>query len=90
MAGIDSGKYSAHSYRSASTSAAAFSGVSITTILKAASWKNVDTFKNYYYRELDEVYDLEEPENFGVELLDNHLGRIVQYPIVYSVYSIGC
>ena len=28
-----------------------------------------DTFKRYYLRELDEVYDLEDPENFGVELL---------------------
>ena len=70
--GIDSGRYTAHSYRSASTSAAAFSGVSIMTILKSASWKNVDTFKKHYFRELDEVYDLEEPENFGVELLTNY------------------
>ena len=69
MSGIDTGKYSAHSYLSSSTSAAAFSGVNITTILKSASWSNVDTFKKYYLRELDEVYDLEDPENFGVELL---------------------
>ena len=71
LSGIDTGRYSAHSFRSASTSAAAFSGVSIMTILKAASWKNVSTFKQYYYKELDEVYDLEESENFGVELLNN-------------------
>ena len=70
LAGIDSGKYPAHSFRSSSTSAAAFKGVSISTILKSASWTNVDTFKKYYLRELDEVFDLEEPENFGVELLN--------------------
>ena len=70
LAGIDTGKYSAHSYRASSTSAAAFRGISITTILKSASWTNVDTFKKYYLKELEEVYDLDDPENFGVEILN--------------------
>ena len=69
LSGIDSGRYTAHSFRSASTSAAAFRGVSIMTIMKSASWKNVDTFKKFYFKDLEEVYDLEESENFGVELL---------------------
>ena len=48
LAGINTGRYSAHSYRSSSTSAAAFSGISIGTILKSASWKNADVFKKHY------------------------------------------
>ena len=72
LAGINTGRYSAHSYRSSSTSAAAFGGVSIGTILKSASWANVDTFKKHYLRELDDVYNLEGEENFGVELLNQH------------------
>ena len=71
MSGIDSGRYTAHSFRSASTSAAAFGGVSIMTIMKSASWKNVDTFKKFYLKDLEEGYDLKESENFGVELLKN-------------------
>ena len=72
LAGINTGKYSAHSYRSSSTSAAAFGGVSIGTILRSASWKNVEVFKKHYLRELEEVYNLEGEENFGVELLNQY------------------
>ena len=72
LSGIDSGKYTAHSYRSASTSAAAFCGVSLTTIMKSASWKNVGTFKDHYLRELEERYNLDEDENFGEELLKSY------------------
>ena len=67
-AGIDTGKYSAHSCRAASTSAAVFAGVSIATILKSASWSNTGTFKTFYFRDIEKVYDLEE-ENFGKAVL---------------------
>lgn len=67
--GVNTGEYSAHSYRAASTSAAALGGVSITTILKSACWSNVGTFKQHYQRELELVY--EEPNvNFGTEILE--------------------
>ena len=72
LAGVNTGRYSAHSYRSSSTSAAALGGVGIRTILKSASWKNVDVFRKHYLRELDSVYEMEEPENFGEELLNRH------------------
>ena len=72
LAGINTGRYQAHSYISISTSAAAFSGVSIGTILKSASWQNVDVFKKHYLRELDIAYNLEGDENFGEELLNQH------------------
>ena len=64
LSGVDSGRYSAHSCRSASTSAAYFRGISLSTIVKSASWTNVTTFKKHYLREMKEVYDLER-ENFG-------------------------
>ena len=68
ISGIDSGKYSAHSCRSASTSKALFQGISIKTILRSASWKNENTFKKHYLREIDEQQHVE--ENFGTAMLD--------------------
>ena len=68
-AGVDTGEYQAHSCRAASTSTAALAGVSLSTILDSASWKNVRTFKKFYHKEIIEGgYDLEK-ENFGEELL---------------------
>ena len=66
--GIDTGTYSAHSCRAASTSAASQIGVSLTTIVKSASWSGVSTFKKYYLKDIVKVYNLSD-ENFGVELL---------------------
>ena len=71
-AGIDSGKYTAHSCRSAVTSAAAFNGISLTTICKSASWSRVTTFKNHYFREISEHYVLNK-ENFGELTLQNYV-----------------
>ena len=68
FSGIDTGRYTAHSYRSASTSAAALGGVSISTILKSACWANVGTFREYYQRDLDLVYE-QPAKNFGSEVL---------------------
>ena len=42
--GIDTGLFGAHSCRAASTTAASLKGVSLTTIIKSASWANVTTF----------------------------------------------
>ena len=70
--GIDSGKYTAHSCRAASTSAALFQGVSIGTIVKSASWSNVKTFKKFYLKEISSVYDLGKI-NFGEEMLKNYV-----------------
>ena len=49
-AGVDINMFSAHSTRSASTSAAAFSGASLETILEAASWSSQLTFARFYNR----------------------------------------
>ena len=69
-AGVDTGTYSAHSCRAASTTKAALAGVSLSTIIKSASWSNVTTFKEYYFKEIKEHFDLFKP-NFGEQLLDS-------------------
>ena len=74
-AGIDSGKYTAHSCRSAATSAAAFNGISLSTICKSASWSNVTTFKKHYFREISERYVLDR-ENFGELTLQNYVQHL--------------
>ena len=71
LAGINSGRYTAHSCRSAATSSAHFRGISVNTIVKSASWSNVDTFKKYYLREISSVYELGE-SNFGEDMLDRY------------------
>ena len=48
LSGIDTSKYSAHSFRGASLSSAFFKGVPIDKIVSAGNWKNVSTFKNHY------------------------------------------
>ena len=63
-AGIDTVKYSSHSTRAASTSAAAKASLDITTIMKAASWSNAGTFKRFYNKEITEP-------SFGNTILQN-------------------
>ncbi|EDO40319.1 predicted protein, partial [Nematostella vectensis] len=46
--GININKYSAHSTRSASMSAGKTANISINTIVDAAGWSNVVTFRTYY------------------------------------------
>ena len=70
-AGVDTGRYGAHSCRAASTSAAALAGVSLSTIIKSASWSNVTTFRTYYKREIERYYEPQK-ENFGSLLLEQH------------------
>ena len=48
--GIDTTKYTAHSTRVASYSAAAKAGDSLKTILKAAGWSNEKIFTRFYKR----------------------------------------
>ena len=50
QAGIDTSVFCAHSTRSASTSAAHSKGAPIDVILKAANWKNANTFEKFYHR----------------------------------------
>ena len=62
-AGIDTSKYSAHSTRSASTSAAKMNSVSVDTIMKSAGWTQESTFAKYYHK------PVVPQNNFGTELL---------------------
>ena len=55
-AGIDTVKYTSHSTRAASTSAAAKASLDITTIMKAASWSNAGTFKRFYNKEITNLH----------------------------------
>ena len=50
LAGIDTGIFSAHSIRGASTSEALRQGISITEILGMADWSQESTFSKFYYR----------------------------------------
>lgn len=47
-AGVDTTVYSAHSTRSASTSAAKAANVPVEIIMKAAGWTNAETFRKFY------------------------------------------
>ena len=49
-AGVDTGKFTAHSTRSASSSQARARGVPIAEILKVANWSSRSTFEHFYYR----------------------------------------
>ena len=51
--GIDTSIYKAHSYRSASSSAAKRAGMSVNNILKHANWKSANTFYKFYYKKTD-------------------------------------
>ena len=48
LAGIDMSMYTAHSTRSASSSAAARYNIPITSIMNAASWSNDNVFTKFY------------------------------------------
>lgn len=54
--GIDDKIFSAHSYRSASTSAAFAGGVQLKEILETANWTNAKTFYTFYRRELSNPF----------------------------------
>ena len=48
--------FSAHSYKSVSTSAAFVKGVQLRDILETANWSNAKTFYTFYKRELNNDY----------------------------------
>ena len=50
LSGFDTNIFIAHSTRSASSSAAADSGVTTSDILKAADWSSESMFRKFYYR----------------------------------------
>ena len=68
LAGIDIA-FSAHSTRSASTSAASEAGVPLTTILEAAGWSQESTFTRFYKKLVPAKH------NFGQSLLDKYLSK---------------
>ena len=55
LAGIDTSIFNGHSFRGALTSKAVSLGVPLDVILKAADWKNADTFAKFYQRETSSV-----------------------------------
>ena len=57
QSGIDVAKFKAHSFRAASTSAAKRAGLSVHEILKTANWSSAQTFKKFYYRNLESKRD---------------------------------
>ena len=52
-AGIDLTRFSAHSIRAASSSAASAANVPINTILDCAGWSNCGTFRKYYKKSIE-------------------------------------
>ena len=52
VAGIDTNKFTAHSTRSASCSAASRKGVPLETIMKATGWSSSSTFARFYNKPL--------------------------------------
>ena len=51
QSGIDTSVFKAHSFRSASVSAALFHGCSIKEILKTADWSSAKNFYKFYFRD---------------------------------------
>ena len=55
-AGIDTTRYTAHSYRAASTSMLKDKSIAIDEILKRGQWSNTHTFTRYYQKQIE--YDI--------------------------------
>ena len=68
-AGINSGLFTSHSCRSASTSKAIEANIDLQTILKSANWSGDSTFKKHYLREIQQEYPPTE-ENLALKLLE--------------------
>lgn len=64
-AGIDTNIFSAHSTRSAATSAAKSVGMSLTSIMNAVGWSNSGTFHKFYHRTANS-------DNFGLSVLSKY------------------
>ena len=65
--GVDTEVFSAHSTRSASTSAAARCGLPVDTIMKAAGWSATSTFTKFYKKA--------PKQNFGQTLLLSYMQK---------------
>ena len=66
---INSGLFTSHSCRSASTSKAIEVNVDLHAILKSANCSGDSTFKKHYHREIQQEYPPTE-ENLGLQLLE--------------------
>ena len=53
ISGVDVGVFKGHSTRSASTSKAALSGLSVPDILERGCWSNSSTWQKFYNRQID-------------------------------------
>lgn len=53
VAGINTGKFKAHSTRSASTSMVTKKGIDVQALLKVASWKSEQTFGKFYNKPIE-------------------------------------
>ena len=62
--GIDTSKFSAHSCRSAATSATKTAGLSLSEIVNSAGWTNAQTFAKFYDRSTTQ-------QDFGTTLLQH-------------------
>lgn len=54
VAGIDTGKYKAHSTRSAATSDVTSKGINMNTLLSVASWRSEQTFGKFYNKRIED------------------------------------
>lgn len=53
-AGIDTGKYKAHSTRSAATSDVTRKGINMNALLRVASWRSEITFGRFYNKPVED------------------------------------
>ena len=63
--GIDISHFKAHSYRSASTSAADRAGLSVANIMKTANWSSAKTFRKFYHKNIEII------ENYTEKVCEN-------------------
>ena len=74
--GINTGRFSLHSCRSAGTSKGDVSGTSIATILQSTNWSRTSAFKKIYLKDIQQVYSNQNKEdNFGSNLLNSEIYR---------------
>ena len=66
LPGIDISKFSAHSFRGASTSKALGAGVSLKDILETANWASAKTFYKFYFKDVVHVKN-----NFADKILNS-------------------
>ena len=68
-AGINSGRFTSHNFRSASASKATEANVGLQTMLKSGNWSGDLTFKKHFLRQIHQEYPPIE-ENFDLKLLE--------------------